>query len=147
MAHPFLEHVDRDAAERAVPAVGVAQGVGPGWFQASGACRPRLLSPGVVSSPSVVGRAYCTVAGDKGASGKPPFGTGTWAGPTGCHPIGARCRCGARSLGRYSDCSARQMVWRETPKVRATADWDCPRRRSSRAAAVCSGVKALGRLG
>ena len=47
----------------------------------------------------------------------------------------------------YSDCSARQMVWRETPKARATADWDWPLRRSSRAAAVCSGVKALGRPG
>ena len=52
-----------------------------------------------------------------------------------------------RLLGCYSDCSARQMVWRETPKVRATADWDCPLRRSSLAAAVCSGFKALGRPG
>ena len=38
--------------------------------------------------------------------------------------------------GRYSVCSARQTVWRETPKVLATADWDCPLRRSSRMAAV-----------
>ena len=32
--------------------------------------------------------------------------------------------------------SARQTVWREMPKVRATADWDCPLRRSRRMAAV-----------
>ena len=38
--------------------------------------------------------------------------------------------------GRYSACSARRTVWRETPKVRATADWDCPLRRSSRMAAI-----------
>ena len=55
--------------------------------------------------------------------------------------------------GRYSVysvcsvCSARQTVWRETPKVLATADWDCPLRRSSRMAAVWSGVKARGRPG
>ena len=38
--------------------------------------------------------------------------------------------------GRYPACSARRTVWRETPKVRATADWDCPLRRSSRMAAI-----------
>ena len=36
---------------------------------------------------------------------------------------------------------ARQTVWRETPKVLATADWDCPLRRSSRMAAVWSGAE------
>ena len=49
--------------------------------------------------------------------------------------------------GRYSVCSARQTVWRETPKVLATADWDCPLRRSRRMAAVWSGVKDRGRPG
>ena len=38
--------------------------------------------------------------------------------------------------GRYSACSARRTVWRETLKVSATADGDCPLRRSSRMAAI-----------
>ena len=41
-----------------------------------------------------------------------------------------------RCPGRYSVRSARQTVWRETPKVIATPDWDCPLRRSRRMAAV-----------
>ena len=43
-----------------------------------------------------------------------------------------------RRPGLYSVCSARQTVWRDTPKVLATADWDWPLRRSSRMAAVGS---------
>ena len=44
------------------------------------------------------------------------------------------------SAGCYSVRSARQTVWRETPKVLATEDWDWPLRRSRRMAAVWSGV-------
>ena len=49
----------------------------------------------------------------------------------------------ARRPCRYSVYSARQMVWRETPKVLATTDWDCPLRRSSRMAAVWWGLRTL----